>query len=620
MASSGSFNTSAYGSGNYNRYLNFSWSVQSQSVSGNSTTIYYELKGAGGNTTSWVMSGNFKLVIDGQTVYSSANRIQLKNGTVLKTGTFTLWHNSSGNRSFSAYAEAAIYTNAVNCSGSGSWSLPNIPRNSSGTFNKKNYTIGDPITINFNRASSSFTQNGWVQFPDISGWVYSGQKHFQGAGDSWTWTPTSDEIDMLYAQIPNAQSASMWADCKTYYNGSDIGHFSVGGATMAVDPAVCSPTFSVSYQDTNSATVAITGNDQQIIRNQSTLQINVTDISIKKSATRRLTTCTMNGTTYTASSSTDTSVTFNIGTVDVSSNLTATITVTDSRNLSTTQTLNITVLDWQLPSAIVTMSRQNNFYTPTTINVDGSISSVDSKNTMTIKLRYKKVSDTTWSSYTTMQDNVSQVFQLDNNYAWDVQVVITDLFGSTTYNLVCNRGMPIVYFDRLKNSVGFNCFPIDDGSVEWNNVPLNRNIATCGLTSTISSTTANTYTNVSLDKSLITGDRLTFSSGSIVIGAGVSKILVSGQMIIQATSKAAVRYFRIIRNNDATKVCSWICGTAPAGSQYPLILTPALSEVEEGDVITMQYYTTASDDQIVSSQMSSANYGTRTNMTIEVVG
>lgn len=59
--SSGSFNTTKYEV----RYLTFSWAVKSQSVSNNSTTISWTLKGAGGSTTSYYKAGNFKVVING---------------------------------------------------------------------------------------------------------------------------------------------------------------------------------------------------------------------------------------------------------------------------------------------------------------------------------------------------------------------------------------------------------------------------------------------------------------------------------------------------------------------------------------------------------------------------
>ena len=103
MASSGSFNTNAYSS----RYLTFSWSVQSQSIANNTTTISWSLKGAGGGST-YYKSGNFKVVINGSVVYSSATRIELRNGTTVASGTFTMSHDNNGNKTFSASAEAGI--------------------------------------------------------------------------------------------------------------------------------------------------------------------------------------------------------------------------------------------------------------------------------------------------------------------------------------------------------------------------------------------------------------------------------------------------------------------------------------------------------------------------------
>lgn len=58
MASSGSFSTSKYAV----RYLTFNWSVASQSIDSNKTVINWNIKGAGGDTYSWYMEGNFKVV------------------------------------------------------------------------------------------------------------------------------------------------------------------------------------------------------------------------------------------------------------------------------------------------------------------------------------------------------------------------------------------------------------------------------------------------------------------------------------------------------------------------------------------------------------------------------
>lgn len=140
MASNGSFGTGAYS----NRYLSFNWWTTNRDVANNRTTIHWELKGAGGSTSDYIMAGNFKVIIDGQQVYYSGSRIRLWNGTLVASGDYTLYHDNSGNRNFGAYAEGGIYTTAVNVSGSGNWWLDSIPRDTLHTYvnmNGKSKTV-----------------------------------------------------------------------------------------------------------------------------------------------------------------------------------------------------------------------------------------------------------------------------------------------------------------------------------------------------------------------------------------------------------------------------------------------------------------------------------------------
>lgn len=602
------------------------WTVRSvwsatQSVSGNYSdiTVNHYLDLASGYNLN-IGSRSNSCTVNGTTQNFTSGSINQRGGTVhLGTTSYRVGHNNDGTKSCSLKTTFNIQatlsgTYVSSIVAEGTISLNTIPR--AATISKAtNFNdTGNPTITYSNSAGNSVTSLKAGIFLDGFTAV-ANYRDISKTGTSYTFNLTDTERNAIRAAMPNSNTLSLRFYVQTVLGGQTYLNYTTATVTI-VDG---NPTFTAAYKDTNSSVVAVTQNDQLIVQNKSTLQVNITNASAKKSATLTTATCVLNGTTYSGNIS-GSSYSFNIGVLDISSNATATVTVADSRGNTTTQSLTIQMIAYYAPSAIITTERQNNFYSPTTVNVDADYASVDGKNSIQIKVRYKKTTTSTWSSYVTFQDNVSQTLTLDNDYAWDLQTVITDLYSTVTYNTVVSRGMPIVYFDRLKNSVGFNCFPLDEDSVEANNVPLIRNIATCGLTSSVTSLTANAYTKISLDKSLITGTRLTFSNGGIVIGEGVSKILVSGQMIIQATNKAGVRYFRIIRNNDATKVVTWICGTAPAGSQYPMILTPALSEVEEGDVITMQYYTIDSNDQIISSQMSSANYGTRTNMTIEVVG
>lgn len=124
MASSGSFYTSA----REGRKLKFSWSVKSKSVENNTTTISWSLTGAG--DSGYVKCGDFKVKINNEVVYSSTTRIKVYNTTTIASGTKPIKHNADGTKTLSASVEASIYTLPVDRTGSDSWSLPTIARES----------------------------------------------------------------------------------------------------------------------------------------------------------------------------------------------------------------------------------------------------------------------------------------------------------------------------------------------------------------------------------------------------------------------------------------------------------------------------------------------------------
>ena len=458
MASSGSFNTSGYSG----RYLRFEWSVASQSTSSNSTKINWSLKGAGGSTTNWYMSGPFKVQIDGNTVYSSNDRIQLYNGTPVASGTYTLNHNSAGKKSFSAYAEGAIWAFAVNCSGSGSWNLPDIARaaviKSAPDFND---TQNPTVTYSNPAGTAVSTLQIAIVNPSNENTVYAAYRDISKTGTSYTFNLTQAERQKFYTATANSKTLPVRFKIKTVIGGTTL----YSNADKTLTMVDCYPVFNAAYLDTKSQTVAATGNNQLIVRNNSTLRVNVTNASTFKGATVKTAKTVVLGTTKTANI-TNGSATINVGTVDTAQDFDMPVTVTDSRGYTATITLKVKVLNWTAPTAIITLARHNNYYSETDLKVDASYADKIQNNVLAIKARYKKTSASDWSAYITLQDNVTQQLTLDNTFAWDVQVVVSDNFGSTTYNLVLNRGMPLAFFDDKKSSVAINGFPDYDESLE----------------------------------------------------------------------------------------------------------------------------------------------------------
>ena len=377
------------------------------------------------------------------------------------SGTINVTHKDDGTLSGYAYAyfSKGSTTTGWACNSGGvnnSWTaLTTIARASQPTVTPSTFNIGDTITINTNRKSTAFTHTLTFYFGNYSYQIGT------GITDTVTFD-TSTIANEMYQQIPNASVGQGNVTAITYNGTTQIG---TKNTLFYANVTNSNPTYTAEYQDINSQTTAITDDNQQLIRNNSNLQISISNASAKNYATLSSLTAVINGTTYTGSLR-GTGGSIDVGVLNLSSNTTAQVILTDSRGISTTKNLNLTILDWVLPTAIISLQRQNNFYSETDINVNAEYSSLDSKNAITIKVREKKITDSTYGSYTTLQDDVTTTLTLDNNYAWDVQVLVQDLIGSTTYNLTIDRGIPITYFDRLKRSVGINCFPADAQSLE----------------------------------------------------------------------------------------------------------------------------------------------------------
>lgn len=318
-----------------------------------------------------------------------------------------------------------------------------------------NFMLGNSVTIGiFNPLGRSITvkllsnDNTVIESKTTSGTSASG---FNG----------STTVNALYAKIPNAQSGTYKVKCE-YSSQSQTRT----GGSFAVNPNECSPVIgSLTYQDTNASAVAITGNNQDIVRNHSTVQYTGSSLAGQKSATLASASLTVNGQTY-AMTISGSSASGGNAVIDSGTNVTATMTLTDSRGLTSTKSVTVHMLDWTTPTAIVSLARQNNFYTACDLKVDAMYSYINGGNTITITYTGTR-EDGGATVSGTLSDNVTSVVNMDNDYAWTVSISLVDGFGGTaTYTASIARGMPIAFFDRLRNSVSYNCFPTEDYSVE----------------------------------------------------------------------------------------------------------------------------------------------------------
>ena len=321
-----------------------------------------------------------------------------------------------------------------------------------------NFTIGSQLTIGlFNPLGRQVTVN------------IIGADNSQISSDTTTGTSikgytSNSVVNALYNSIPNAQSGTY--KVRVVY-GTNIS--TKTGGTYRVNANVCSPSIaSADYEDTNHNTIALTGDDKDIVQNKSTLSYFASGLSAKNGASVASCSVTVNGQTISLTVS-GSNASGTGGVIDSGTDIEAVFTVTDSRGLKGTYTKTINMLEWSVPSAIITLQRQDNFYTETDLTVDADFASINGNNQITITYQATKEGDSSPSVSGTLTNNVTSVVNLDNEYAWTVVVTLADSLGGTTsYSLWISRGMPIIYFDRLKSSVGINCFPQKEKSLEVN--------------------------------------------------------------------------------------------------------------------------------------------------------
>lgn len=468
MATSGKVSSNGY----QGRYITFNWSLTTQSVAANTSTISWRLEGDGTGQSSRYKAGNFKVVIDGVTVYSTSqdDRIWLYDGTLVASGNYTFNHNSQGEKSFSVQIQAGIYTYAVNCTGSGSFALPTINRISKITAISGSNT-SDSLSVTYTEYVAAYTNNLIIKFDNTT--LQTIANYNSGA----SFTLSDSALNTIYSSITSAKTATLSFSLQTYSGSLLIGTSDAVNKVLNINDS--NPTIgTLTYRDSNNNTVGITGNNQYIIRNNSTLEVTVNNLTALNSATLSSITVAGGGLSQTRSLSgtSDTSEIFTLGTVNQSSNFTLTVTLTDSRGYTATKTVTILVYDYNLPTAAITAQRVDNYYTTTNVTVNATYASIGGHNTLTITARYKKTSDSSYGVPVTLTDGQTTALSLDNSYEWNLQITVADLLGSTIYNLVIGRGLPIWFIDRVLNSVGINCFPLQEDSLEVNGLRVDDKI------------------------------------------------------------------------------------------------------------------------------------------------
>lgn len=174
MASSGSCSTTS--ATDQNCYMTFSW-TQTKNQSNNTSTIAWKMTGH--LDWGWVVVSEMSVTINGTQVcyHATSEHTTVYEGTVKASGSTIVKHNADGTASLSVSIAAGIYNWAINCRGSGSWTLDANPVYSLST------SAGTGSSITVNRTSSGYGSTGNLS---------SGTKLYTGDTLKITFTPSTN--------------------------------------------------------------------------------------------------------------------------------------------------------------------------------------------------------------------------------------------------------------------------------------------------------------------------------------------------------------------------------------------------------------------------------------------
>jgi hypothetical protein len=457
--------------------LVFSWSVASQSVANNTSTVTWTLRLV--STSSGAISStapkNWAVNVNG-TAYSGTNTVGISaNSTkTLASGSTVIKHNDDGTKSFN-YSFSQQFDISFNgwvgtVSGNGTGTLNTIPRASDFTVSEG--TLGVAQTITVTRQTTAYTHGltyscGGVKTQLICAWnTTSGSVPF---------TPPMD----LAWQAVNGNRVWVDVHLQTYHtDGTPIGGVITKGVWMTI-PASVKPSCSVSVSDPT----GYADKYGAYIQGQSKMSIKVTPTTSYGSP---ISGCLVvaDGNRYTTTEVT-TPVIQSTGSVEVYAD------VTDTRGRLGSASKTVTVLPYTRPR--ITTLKVHRCNQDGTENDRGkygkvtygyTVDTLNNKNGMSGYIQYKKTTETEYTSVELPTAfNVTDgtyVFAADDGSTYDVQLLIADDFVSVGHRTALSTAYTLIHysptgkgitFGGIRNGEGFNIvdmpFRINDIDVDY---------------------------------------------------------------------------------------------------------------------------------------------------------
>ncbi len=283
---------------------------------------------------------------------------------------------------------------------------------------------------------------------------------------SGTSASLSPSANTLYATIPNSSSASVNYYC--YYGSTRISYIS-GKYRIRGDENPTISASSLSFKDSNTTVTAITEQSEggYLVQSLSNLEATLEKVAAANNSAS-ISKCEIVIGGYTAIIENVAKSTATISNINLSGTHNLILKVTDSRGLTSTQAIPVTIKSYSSPTVELTAIRRNNYGTDVDLSVKYNFSPViEDLNGVKVswsgaeQTGYLKGSASSFDIvYNSPMSAATALIDINNSEAFVFTATIEDKFGRTNNSSSSiSIGIPVAFVDYEQEGVGINCFP-----------------------------------------------------------------------------------------------------------------------------------------------------------------
>lgn len=542
----------------------------STSVSGNSSSVSYTLKLKSTTKDFYQYGVGASVSLDGKTVatrdrYTAAQiSIGTYSSVTLLSGTATVGHDADGTKTMAlAYSldmASASYTPGP-VSGSGTMALAHIPRGATIT-SAPNFTDEDSPTVKYSNPAGGSLQVGIYKTDGST--ALAGYR--TATGSSYTFRFTAAEKSNLQKVNTGGNTATVRFYLKSVVGGQTFIK-SVDRTLTIASPA---PTLSPAVVDANSATLALTGSGDKLVKYHSNARVTF-GASAVKGATLKSKKVTCGSKSLTAD-----------GTMQDVESGTFSFSVTDSRGNTTTKTVTKTLVNYVKLTCNISSGvpdGEGNF----TFTVSGSYfngSFGQASNTLAVEYRYREEGGS-YSDYAAMTVKQSgnsytatvEITGLDYQKAYQFQARATDKLETVTTPEKTVKSLPT--FDWSGTDFKFNVPVTVQG----------HNVVGCGCTAYMNTNMTGISTNVTVPMTVLASSYggMNLSNGAVYIPEE-GLYLISGQIMVASGANGRYLGLQVNRSKGGVILDSYI----GFSKDYGVIASvPTLAKLQAGELVTL---------------------------------